>query len=252
VAGQQIVRQLQIASEGGLLPVPILRDSIEIWPAKRREVIVDFSQFATGTVMYLTNTMQMLDGRKPSGKGDPGFINNFAVPLMKIVVDGLPPEPDLSLMPVANRTPLRAAPPNPGPTAIPQRTFTLMRGSPANLTPGETEWIINGLQFDPLNPLALPVVNTFETWAINNGGGGWVHPMHLHQEEHHVLTRDRKPTPDARHPDDTGKEDVVALDPSESTTIFRGFRTYNGNYVAHCHNLAHEDHNMMFGWTIVK
>jgi FtsP/CotA-like multicopper oxidase with cupredoxin domain len=34
--------------------------------------------------------------------------------------------------------------------------------------------------------------------------------------------------------------------------IFRRFRTFLGNYVAHCHNLAHEDHNMMFGWTIRK
>ncbi|MFL5374567.1 MAG: hypothetical protein ACJ78T_11290 [Myxococcales bacterium] len=25
-----------------------------------------------------------------------------------------------------------------------------------------------------------------------------------------------------------------------------------GNYVAHCHNLAHEDHNMMYDWTIRK
>jgi len=52
------------------------------------------------------------------------------------------------------------------------------------------------------------------------------------------------------HPDDTGKEDVIALDPAESVTLFRQFRTFYGNYVAHCHNLAHEDHNMMFGWSI--
>jgi FtsP/CotA-like multicopper oxidase with cupredoxin domain len=44
---------------------------------------------------------------------------------------------------------------------------------------------------------------------------------------------------------------VVALDPSESVFFFRRFRTFLGNYVAHCHNLAHEDHNMMFGWSIV-
>jgi FtsP/CotA-like multicopper oxidase with cupredoxin domain len=24
-----------------------------------------------------------------------------------------------------------------------------------------------------------------------------------------------------------------------------------GKYVSHCHNLAHEDHAMMFGWEIV-
>ena len=33
--------------------------------------------------------------------------------------------------------------------------------------------------------------------------------------------------------------------------ISRRFRTFVGAYVAHCHNLAHEDHNMMFGWEIV-
>jgi FtsP/CotA-like multicopper oxidase with cupredoxin domain len=72
--------------------------------------------------------------------------------------------------------------------------------------------------------------------------------MHMHQEEHTVLSRVGSTNP---HPDDTGKEDVVALDPSESVTFFRRFRTFAGNYVAHCHNLAHEDHNMMFGWSIV-
>jgi len=43
----------------------------------------------------------------------------------------------------------------------------------------------------------------------------------------------------------------IALDPSEETVISRRFRTFTGPYVAHCHNLAHEDHNMMFGWEIL-
>ena len=73
--------------------------------------------------------------------------------------------------------------------------------------------------------------------------------MHLHMEEHHVIFRS---TNLQKHADDTGKEDVVALEPSEQTIIYRRFRTFLGNYVAHCHNLAHEDHNMMFGWSIVK
>jgi len=67
-------------------------------------------------------------------------------------------------------------------------------------------------------------------------------------EEHTVLDRVGSTNP---HPEDTGKEDVVALDPAESVTFFRRFRTFAGNYVAHCHNLAHEDHNMMFGWSIL-
>jgi FtsP/CotA-like multicopper oxidase with cupredoxin domain len=90
-------------------------------------------------------------------------------------------------------------------------------------------------------------------WTIKNGGGGWTHPMHLHMEEHHIFTRGGKPaTSLPGHQDDTGKDDVIALDPSEEVVLYRNFRTFVGNYVAHCHNLAHEDHAMMFGWVLSK
>ena len=92
-----------------------------------------------------------------------------------------------------------------------------------------------------------------ELWTITNGGGGWTHPLHLHMEEHRVITRNGKPVPvDSLHPEDAiCKEDVIALEPSESVVIYRNFRSFTGRYVAHCHNLAHEDHAMMFGWNIV-
>ena len=35
-----------------------------------------------------------------------------------------------------------------------------------------------------------------------------------------------------------------------SVILYRSFRDFVGPYVAHCHNLAHEDHAMMFGWSI--
>ena len=250
--GQLAMRMMQIASEGGLLPNAIERDSLEIWPAKRREIVVDFSRYLDGTptkkgdVVYLTNTLKMPNGRKPLRSGEEGFDPDYAVPLLKIVIGDLPKTRDNSLMPVAG-TPLRPAPfvdsSKASPNVLADRTFTLQRGGTAG---GETEWLINGLEFNPIAPLALPKINTFETWSIDNGGGGWTHPMHIHMEEHHVIFRSSA----LAHPDDTGKEDVVALEGSERTKIFRGFRTFVGNYVAHCHNLAHEDHNMMFGWTI--
>ena len=40
----QCMKWVQIANEGGLLPKPIVRDNFELWPAKRREFIVDFTQ----------------------------------------------------------------------------------------------------------------------------------------------------------------------------------------------------------------
>lgn len=78
--------------------------------------------------------------------------------------------------------------------------------------------------------------------------------MHMHMEEHTVLsrtgTRPKHLTGGTDAPG-AGKEDVAALDPSEAVTFYRNFRTFKGKYVAHCHNLAHEDHNMMFGWQIL-
>jgi FtsP/CotA-like multicopper oxidase with cupredoxin domain len=263
--GQQCMRFTQIASEGGLLPFPIVRDSFELWPAKRREFIVDFTKYMDGTpttkgdVIYLVDTKQMVTGRKwvepfvedadgnPTNIPNPEFDPNYRVPLLKIVIEDLGAEKDNSVMPRPNQG-LRAMPRLPATfKGLTQRTFVLSRGGPDF----ENQWVINGLPFDPLKPLAVVPQGSAELWTVVNGGGGWVHPMHMHEEEHRVISRNGIPAPDSRHPEDTGKEDVVALDPGESVTFFRRFRTFRGKYVAHCHNLAHEDHNMMFGWEIV-
>src|SRR6478672_6914165 len=209
--GQQCHQFTQIASEGGLLPKPITRDSFQIWPAKRREVVVDFTKFLDGTptspgdVLYLVNVLEMPDGRKPNFNA-PGIIPTYKVPIMKIVIGGNPPEPDVSVVPKNLRN-MPNLPKNQ--TSLPQRTFTLERSGTAG---GETQWVINGLEFNPTTPLALPSRSgAGEIWTTANGGGGWVHPMHMHQEEHTVLERVGSTNP---HPDDTVKEDFVPLDPS--------------------------------------
>jgi FtsP/CotA-like multicopper oxidase with cupredoxin domain len=263
------MRFTQIAAEGGLLPFPIVRNSFQIWPAKRREVVVDFTKYMDGTptmkgdVIYLVNTLQMTTGRKPNEPfeelddgtivPDPEFDPNYRVPMIKIVIgDGAP---DDSMIPAK----LRDLP------AVDPRTFSSLRHrrfefQRSNAFGGETQWLINGLPFDPLVPLAFPKRGVPEIWTIANGGGGWVHPIHMHMEEHRVLSRDGVPTPtpprapaiaEGHDIDDLSKEDVVTLRPSQEVSFYRNFRTFVGPYVAHCHNLAHEDHAMMFAWTIV-
>ena len=81
-----------------------------------------------------------------------------------------------------------------------------------------------------------------------------MHPFHLHMEEHRTVMRNGKDVtagarPGAPRRHRRGKT-WSALDPGESVIIYRGFRDFVGPYVAHCHNLAHEDHAMMFGWEI--
>jgi FtsP/CotA-like multicopper oxidase with cupredoxin domain len=247
--GEQRMKLVQIANDGGLLPKPIVRDSFELWPAKRREFIVDFTTYVDGTLtrkgdeIYVVDIMKMTTGRLWDS-ADP----NYKVPILKIVIGD--DAPDNSVIPAK----LRAVPDLvPGALAavkdksIP--TFELQRGS--TKADPEFEWLVNGKSFDPANPQIAVKKDSGGVWRIRNGGGGWVHPMHLHMEEHRVVARNGTLAPDVRHPDDAGKEDVVALDPSEDVVISRRFRTFIGAYVAHCHNLTHEDHSMMFAWEIV-
>ncbi|HEV8319475.1 MAG TPA: multicopper oxidase domain-containing protein [Vicinamibacterales bacterium] len=261
---QQCMRFTQIASEGGLLPFPIDRDFIDFSPAKRREVIVDFSRYmdgcpcTKGDCLYLVNVLEMDDGRKADDdlRFDPA---SFCVPLMKIEIGEY--VEDRSEIPYK----LRNLPfMDPKARERPEE-FRLERGGSAG---GEDEWLINGHPFIPHDPLAFVKRGRAEIWTIENGGGGWTHPMHLHQEEHRVLSRNGVPTVappsptidsagkvhpalvNGLHVDDLSKEDTIALQPGETVVIYRNFRTFEGRYVAHCHNLAHEDHNMMFGWNI--
>ena len=251
--GVQCLKMTEIATGGGLLPTPIVRDNVENWPAMRHEVVVDFTKTMDGVatkkgdVLYLVNTMVMPDGRQATrslrmGNADP----TYKVPLLKIVIGD--DAPDNSLMPVPGQI-LRPAPSIPSNLAsLPRRTFDLQRGSAG----GEIQWLINGFMFDAHIPLVTVKQGQPEVWTIKNGGG-WSHPMHFHMEEHRVLTRNGSVATTVRgHADDTGKDDVLAIDPSEVITMYRNFRTFTGKYVAHCHNLAHEDHAMMFGWELVK
>jgi FtsP/CotA-like multicopper oxidase with cupredoxin domain len=264
--GQQCMKFTQIASDGGLLPAPIVRDNFELWPAKRREVIIDFTKYQDGTPttpgdeIFLTNVMKMPNGRMWASSSRFSPDPNYKVPILKFVITD-EKVTDNSRIPDQMR-PLPPLPTNWKTMMDNRLIFEVERGSVV----GETEWLINGKPFDPTGaahsmknpagktPLAQQKKNSFNLWEIKNGGGGWVHPLHLHMEEHRTVMRNGKdvtqPGADKGHIDDYSREDLVALDPSESVIIYRGFRDFVGPYVGHCHNLAHEDHAMMFGWEI--
>jgi FtsP/CotA-like multicopper oxidase with cupredoxin domain len=270
--GQQSMQFTQVASDGGLVPFAFKRDSFELWPAKRREVVIDFTKHMDGSptkkgdVVYLVNVMKMPNGRMWSNSSRFSPDPKYVVPVLKFVIGDTAPDNSLIGDALDKTTPkLRDLPPLPSDwrNMLNNRlVFEVERGSGG----GETEWLINGKPFDPAGPaaslknpagqtpLAQQKMGSYNLWEIRNGGGGWVHPFHLHMEEHRTVMRNGKDVTARNgspgHPDDYSREDLIALDPSESVIVYRGFRDFVGPYVAHCHNLAHEDHAMMFGWEI--
>ncbi len=111
--GVKCLNFVQIASGGGLLPNPIVRDTIENWPAMRHEVIVDFTKYLDGNktkkgdVIYLTNVCKMPDGRQATKNSRIGLDSKYKIPLLKIVIGD--DAPDNSVMPTAKTRAPQAA-----------------------------------------------------------------------------------------------------------------------------------------------
>ena len=235
--GQSFIR---IASDGNLLPQPLFDQfSMDLAPAERADIVVDFSKYPIGTELYLADRYIQLDTRGPAK-------NPSAVPrhVLKIVVDRDPPEPDRSRVPLR----LRPLPP----ITAEEKANALVRRFVFDRKGGL--WTINGQLFDVDNPRVVVPKGGAEIWVLVNKSGGWHHPVHIHFEEGRILGKwidgVRVPVP----PWERGRKDVFVLQPGDGigtvTRVFLRFRDFEGKYVMHCHNLVHEDHAMMLRWDI--
>jgi FtsP/CotA-like multicopper oxidase with cupredoxin domain len=122
-----------------------------------------------------------------------------------------------------------------------QRTFRFERSNGS--------WVVNGKVFDENTVSANPAMGTEEIWTIQNPGGGWQHPVHIHFEEHRTLMRNGTPIPSTCS--EYGRKDVIQLGAKQEVKLFMRFRDVKGRYVMHCHNVIHEDSGMMVRWDIV-
>ena len=95
---------------------------------------------------------------------------------------------------------------------------------------------------------AAPRFGTREIWTLQNGGGGWDHPVHIHFEEGQILARDGSL---ANVPaTERGRKDVYRLRPGGSVTLTMQFRDFGGMFMEHCHNTVHEDNAMLLRWQV--
>jgi spore coat protein A len=201
---------VQIGSDGGLLAAPRSHDAIELAPAERFDVIVDFGRYAPGQEVTLVNRF---------GSGATAVVLRFRVTRRATDDTRIPAK-------LAEIEPLDPA------RAVTTRTMLFSDHG------GTMGWQINGQPFSPTYANANPRLGTTEVWRLISD---FHHPIHLHLVHFQVLSRGLNGPGEY----DAGRKDTIDLRPAEEAAIIARFDDYAGRFVFHCHNLEHEDMAMM-------
>jgi spore coat protein A, manganese oxidase len=203
---------LQVGSDGGLLERPVAHDSLDVAPAERFDVVVDFSRYPAGSQVRLVNQL---------GSGSTGEVMRFDV--------GSGGGDD-SRVPARLSTIERLDPSK----AVTTRTFVFQMS--------QTQWTINGESYRPGRSLASPKLGQIEIWRFISD---FHHPVHMHLDPFQVVSRNGA-APGAF---DAGWKDTVDVLPAEGVEVAVRFSDYAGRFMLHCHNLEHEDMGMMGEFT---
>ncbi|KAI4724307.1 oxidase cueO precursor [Aureobasidium sp. EXF-10728] len=212
-----------IGSDAGLLASPVSTTQLDISMAERWECVFDFSGYA-GQNITLKNTGNVA--------ADDDFDGTDRV--MRFVVGN-------SVSDTKNNGPLpatlRSVPLPPAKTGI-DRSYEFMRSN--------GEWQVNGVTWADVEDrvIAKPERGSVERWELINSAGGWSHPIHIHLIDFQVVGRTGG-TRGVLPYEQTALKDVVWLNKNEKVQVLARYGPWDGLYMFHCHNLIHEDHDMM-------
>lgn len=242
---------------------PIVPGAVRVSVAERYDIVIDFAEFPAGSKLYLRENRTMFVGNPSPDPLPPGL--NIGNVLMQFNVverewwfpQDTPPIPAVLCeypdLPATDanwewqfvRDPACPA----GTVNVPPRQFRVRRpfdefGNPLDGPLGCT--------FDAEHSAHCIPRGTTEEWLINNnvGGSAWLHPVHIHFEEFRTLKRFVNGVEVPVRPLETGRKDVIRMEAGQGALIKMQFRDYNGRYLIHCHNMAHEDVFMMVRWDI--
>ncbi|MDA1369690.1 MAG: multicopper oxidase domain-containing protein [Proteobacteria bacterium] len=247
----------QITCDGGFLEHPHQMNRLELAPAERCEIVVDFSDGRPVDLLSLP----MAEDSPFRARGMMANMHNLNSETFTI----------LSVRPQSNLTHSEALPDRL--TTVPRydaagvdrvREFTLgmsmgmgMMGGGQGRGPGGSggmgsrmggNFSINGAAMD-MNVIneRIPVGST-EIWRINNETA-MMHPFHIHHGQFQVIQRNGR-QPDAH---ERAYKDTVKVGPGERVRIvmeFEHFADPEAAYMYHCHILEHEDDGMMGQFTV--
>jgi spore coat protein A, manganese oxidase len=216
-----------IGTDGGLMPAPVAIQKFRHGVAERYEVIIDFAKYPIGKRVVLKNL---------SNKNNINYVNTDKVMAFDVV--GPPTSFAGNKIPAVLRPDCETMT-MPESAAVQSRRLDLFREN--------GEWTINGKTWADVVKsnyemvLANPKLDDVEIWELTNLSGGWNHPLHIHLIDFRILSRNGKPP----LPQERGPKDVVYLGENESVRVLAKFKHQTGKYMIHCHNLPHEDHDMM-------
>lgn len=111
---------------------------------------------------------------------------------------------------------------------------------------------INGETFSDVNNRVLHNVprGTTELWTLTNTGGA-VHPVHIHLVDFQIISRtiggvaQTIPAYEA-----AALKDIAILNARETVQVLAKYAPWDGLYMFHCHNLVHEDGEMMAAFNV--
>jgi spore coat protein A len=201
---------VQIGSDGGLLARPLRHEAVQLAPAERCDVIVDFSAYTPGQRVRVLNDL---------GTGPTEHVMEFRVGHATTDDSRIPDQ--LSHVPELRESDA-------------QVTRRLLFQN----TGGEMGWTINGAAYAPERPDVTVRRGTTEAWHLVSD---FHHPVHLHLAHFQIVARGIRGPGEHDH----GWKDVIDLRPAERATIVTRFEDHPGRFVFHCHNLEHEDMAMM-------
>jgi spore coat protein A len=251
----------QIGTDDGLLNAPVNLSQLTIGPGERADVIVDFTNVPAGTRFILTNSARSpFPGGARVTNGTTDRIMAFDV-VAAIGPDASTPVGQLTNL---NRTDAPRAPTNDAPTrqvALYETTDALGRVTPLLGTPASSATF--------MQPITENIAKgATEVWQMFNNTAD-AHPIHLHQTQFQVLTRNAftskvtptgivtdgvtdlqmgpisyKNPPTLARGNEVAWKDTIQIMPGEVITLRAKF-DLGGKYVWHCHILSHEEHDMM-------
>jgi len=231
-----------VGTDDGMVPVVQAVPSWRQGTAERYEILIDFRAFKVA---------QTVDLRNLSNKNNIDFANTDKIMRFQVVADSgqastvtsIPRTLDLGPVPGADRGEISVLDLTPA-MAVAKRTLRFERDG--------GEWTVNGVTWEDVEAsgftklFANPAPFTVEQWTIINNSGGWFHPVHVHLIAAKIIARNTNGGKPFAW--ELGPKDVFYTGEGESVTALMQFATQprgEGKYMIHCHNLTHEDHDMM-------